>query len=111
MASDYNYCFTQIAEKDFDEILSYISNDLCNSSAAKNFYIKVFDSIERICTYPDMGENVTNKYLQDNSIRKILIDNYFLYYKYISEENCIYIVRIIYAPRNQENILKTIDKP
>ena len=36
-----NYDFTAAAENDIDEILSYLSIELANPFAAKNFYIEL----------------------------------------------------------------------
>lgn len=95
MASEYGYRFTRQAETDLSGILQYISEDLSNPSAATALGRKVFASIDDIRQFPQS--------------RRILIDNYILYYKAIDAEKIIYIVRIVYAKRNLDEICRELE--
>ena len=109
MASEYKYCFTKKAEADLDAILSYMVNDLCNAKAAKDFYNKIFGQLNNVCRFPDSGVLVDSEYLADKSIRRLLVDNYTVYYKCDDEACVIYIVRLIYSRRNFNEIVNTLD--
>ena len=52
---------------------------------------------------------VDNPFLADKDVRRILIDNYILYYKAIDAEKIIYIVRIMYAKRNLDEICRELE--
>ena len=104
----YNYVFTEKAAEDLDATLKYISEDLSNPSAAKNFFEKLFNLIEKIREYPQAGMVVDNEYLSDATIRKMLLDNYVIYYKEDAVAEQIAIVRIVYGKRNLAEIMKTI---
>ncbi len=93
-----------------DGILNYISEELCNTSAARDFFGKLFENIGVVCSFPETGAFVENEYLTDKSVRKLLIDNYICYYKADETEKVIYILRIVYARRNQNEIVRSIDK-
>jgi len=41
-------------------------------------------------------------------VRKLLVDNYIIYYKAHYDEKIISIVRIVYGKRNLDEILRTI---
>lgn len=108
MACEYSYRFAQSAERDLDEILRYISIDLANPVAAQGFGRKVFEKIDMIRTFPDSCELVDNEFLSDKAVRKLLVDNYVLYYKADYSERTIVIIRIVYGKRNLDEVLKTI---
>lgn len=110
MDCEYSYKFTETAENDLDGILRYITVDLCNPSAAKDFFEKLFDNIGVICSFPETGVIVENEYITDKSVRKLLIDNYICYYKAVDAEKTIYVLRIVYARRNQNEIVRSIDE-
>lgn len=108
MEFKYSYRFTEKAEQDFDEILRYISFDLANPIAAQNLGRKIFEKIDMIRAFPDSCTLVDNEFLSDKSVRKLLVDNYIIYYKAHFDEKMISIVRIIYGKRNLDETLKTI---
>ncbi|MGN0803920.1 MAG: type II toxin-antitoxin system RelE/ParE family toxin [Candidatus Coproplasma sp.] len=100
------YYFTEKAESDLEGILSYITNDLCSPMAARNLGRKIFESIDNVCLFPDSGVMVQNEFVKDAEVRRVLIDNYVLYYK--QKDNNVTILRIIYAKRNLDEIIKLI---
>ena len=108
MECKYSYRFTEKAEQDLDEILRYISVDLVNPTAAQNLGRKVFEKIDVVRTFPDSGAPVDNEFLADKAVRKLSVDNYIIYYKAHYDEKVISILRIVYAKRNLDEILKTM---
>ena len=104
----YDFLFTEKAEQDLDEILTYISNELCNKKATKDFFDKVFSAIDTLRACPKTGMVLDNEYVLDKSIRRVLIDNYVMYYKFDEANEKIIILRILYAKRNLTEILNTI---
>lgn len=108
MVFKYSYLFTEKAEQDFDEILRYISVDLANPIAAQNLGRKIFEKIDVVRSFPDLGAPLDNEFLSDKSVRKLLVDNYIIYYKTDYNEKIIYIIRVVYGKRNIDEILKTI---
>ena len=108
MDSNY-YKFTNKAMNDLDSIVKYISIDLHNSLAAKNFFTRVFENLERLCSFPESCSEIENEYIKTKDIRKMIIDNYLLIYKYLADDNCVVVLRIIYAKRDTSEILKSFD--
>ncbi|MCD8040133.1 MAG: type II toxin-antitoxin system RelE/ParE family toxin [Clostridia bacterium] len=109
MDSEYKYRFTDKAVSDLDEILSYITNELCNAKAAKDLYSEIFEQIDNVCQFPESGTLIENEYLADKTIRRFLVDNYTVYYKRDDEAAIIYIVRLAYSRRNLNEIIKTLN--
>lgn len=108
MDSKYNYILTELALKDLDDILQYISEDLSNKQAAQNLGKKVFETIDTIREFPKSGMCVDNEFVTDKTVRKVQIDNYLLYYNVADSQNMLYVLRIVYAKRNLDEILKNI---
>ena len=108
MDSKYSYNFTEKAERDFDEILRYISFDLANPIAAQNLGRKIFEKIDIVRSFPESCAIVDNEFLSDKTVRKLLVDNYIIYYKANHDEKIITIIRIVYGKRNLDEIIKTI---
>lgn len=108
MEFEYSYRFTEKAVQDFDEIIRYISIDLANPIAAQNLGKKVFEKIDVVREFPDSGAPIDNDFLSDKVVRKLLVDNYIIYYKAHYDEKIISIVRIVYGKRNLDEILRKI---
>jgi len=108
MEFEYSYRFTEKAVQDFDEILRCISVDLANPIAVQNLGKKVFEKIDVVRAFPDSGAPIDNEFLSDKTVRKLLVDNYIIYYKAHYDEKIISIVRIVYGKRNLDEILRTI---
>ena len=51
---------------------------------------------------------MSNDYLADKTIRKMIVDHYVVYYKAHHEEKMISIVRVVYGKRNLDEILRQI---
>lgn len=108
MAVDYSFKFTEKAEEDLNNILQYISNDLCNPTAAGVLAKKIFECIDNIRFFPESGLNVENEFLTDKTLRRVFVESYSIYYKSDDVNKIIYIIRLIYSKRSFDEIAKTI---
>lgn len=108
MESEYFYSFTDRAEQDLDGIMHYIAVELSNSAAADKLFSKIFESIDAIRAFPDSGLLVENEFLADKTVRRVLADNYIIYYKLSEEKKSVYVLRIVYGKRNLDDILQSI---
>lgn len=106
MDSKYSYRFTKQAIHDFEEILDYLYVNLENPIAAKNLQKKIFERIDLLRVFPDSGSSVNNEFLSDKTVRKVVVNNYIIYFKVHHDDEMITIVRIIYGKRNLDEILK-----
>ena len=108
MVFKYSYRFTENAEQDLEGILRYIAVELSNPVAAQNLGRKIFEKIDIVRDFPDSGTLVDNELLSDKEVRKLLADNYVIYYKVYYDKKIIFVVRIVYGKRNLDEIIKTI---
>lgn len=109
MESKFSFTFTKRADTDLDGIATYISLELCNPKAASDFMDKLETVIEETCTFPESGVLVDNEFLSGTDIRKKMIGNYIMYYLPDFAKKRIFILRIIYAGRNMDVILRQFD--
>ena len=89
----YNYQFTAHAEKDLNNILSYLEHNLTSHTAVRNFLEELRLTMENICLFPNSYKLIQNKYINNIAIRKALIMQYILYYSVDSINKKIIITR------------------
>ena len=109
MNCKYDCFITRHAEQDLDDIMQYIMSTLCNPSAARSLSAHIFDNIEHLSDFPHMGTPVENDYILDKSIRRLIVDDHIIYYKADDETRKIYIVRVVYGRRDQDEVLRTVN--
>ena len=107
MASN-GYKLTEIARRDLDETLDYISNVLFNPIAARDFFDKITEMIDTICAFPESCPIVENDFVVKTDIRKAFVGNYIMYYSFDKFEHMVWIIRIVYGRRNLEEILRSL---
>ncbi len=104
----YEYDFTELAEADIDDILFYITNELCNPKAAADFADELEKRLDDICKSPKNGRLVVNEFLKREDVRRFLVDNYIAYYIIDEVNSRIVLLRVVYSKRNQNEVLKEI---
>ena len=70
MDCEYHYRLTRRAEKELDDILDYIGNELDNAKAAAKLMEDIGRCMETVCVFPEGGALVTNAFLPRKIIRK-----------------------------------------
>ncbi len=108
MAVNYSFTFTEKAEEDLDGILQYISDELSNPTAASGLAQRIFECIDNVRAFSESGLIVENDFLSDKSIRKVLVENYSIYYKADDNLKTIYIIRLVYSKRDVNEVLKQL---
>jgi plasmid stabilization system protein ParE len=104
----YEYYLTQTAENDIDAVIRYISVDLSNPDAAKNFVDQLEELFEELCNTPKLGKTINNEFLRRNDVRLVHVKNYNIYYLINEMKSLVVILRIVYSGRDQDEILKMI---
>ena len=92
--------FSEHADVDLDDILLYISDELCAPQAAERFYLAVFDKLDFLCENPYMYPLHHNETLKAKGFRFIVISNYLLFYIINDIKNIVTIIRILYGKRD-----------
>jgi addiction module RelE/StbE family toxin len=103
--SSYNIEITEPAERDLFEIEYYISEELKEPDIAKKVIERISKVIFDLEEMPHRYSLVSDKRLATQGIRKLIVENYIVFY-YISEEcTTVTIIRILYSRRHWVNLL------
>ena len=101
----YKLEFLPIAKKDMDDIIYYISNNLKNSSAAKQLAKNFIEGANKIIDFP-YGFSVYQKFGSlKNEYRSIKIKKFLMFYTIDENKKIITIVRVLYQKMNINSIL------
>ena len=82
-----------LARRDFEEIFLYISIELSNCKATFNLIDEFENSLNNICYFPKLCPLVKNEYVNDKNIRKLVVNNYNVFYRFINDE--VQVVRVL----------------
>lgn len=101
------YCirYTQLAYEDLDEIDTYISNVLYNPQAAEKLLDEIEIAINHLKKFPYSGSKVEDAFLCSKGYRKLVVQNYLVFYLINGEQNKVIIMRILYGAREYHNLL------
>lgn len=94
---------TPAASNDLKDIKEYISQNLCNPTAAVRVVKNIINSYLRLTDTPYLGAQLSQKIDVNTPFRYIISGNYLIFYQIAND--IIEIHRIIYARRDYIKIL------
>lgn len=103
---EYEFELTEKANNDIEGILYYLSKRLMSPQSAAHFMDALMNGFNRICTFPESGEVLENKFVPTDMIRKSLIGRYVIYYLIMKRKKKILILRVSHELRDVRNILQ-----
>lgn len=104
-SGEYSLKFTSKAEEDLDEIYGYIANNLLAPEAAENLMDKIETGIMRLKAFPYSCSFVLDGPLRKRGYRKLIVDNYIVFYLVNEQERQVVIMRILYGASNYHTII------
>lgn len=102
----YTIHITSTAELDLEKAYDYIDLVLKNRQAANALLDEATKQINALATMPKKFSLIDDPVLKAYGIRFTMINNYHAFYIVSPENKHIIIIRILYAKRNWQNILK-----
>jgi addiction module RelE/StbE family toxin len=105
MANNLKLVLSESALSDLNSIMNYIANHLCNPTAALNFSDKLYHSLINACSFPESCPLTNNEYVNDKTLRRLIVDNYIAFYKVDTQNNQLIVIRILYGMQNFKDIL------
>ncbi|MBB6698769.1 type II toxin-antitoxin system RelE/ParE family toxin [Clostridium algidicarnis] len=102
--SMYDIQITEPAEKDLYEIGAYISKELLDPETVKRVISEIAKGVNSL---EDILRSVlvADDRLDYKGIRKIMVDNYIVFYIVTEESKTVTIIRILYSRRDWINLL------
>ena len=89
----YKVLRTESAERDLDEIISYLVEKLCNPPAAVELLSAIDATYTRLEETPFLYALCQHKLLSGRGYRKVFIRGYLLIYRVDEEQSIVYIER------------------
>ena len=94
----FNYVITDEAKTNFQKIYEYIVNNLCNKEAADRLTRAFEAAIENACIFP-------KSYAKYKSYRKIIVEDYLIFFKLHEEKKVIVIMHALYGAMDYDKCL------
>lgn len=101
----YDVLISEPAERDMAEILTYIKVNLCAPEAAKKLLAELKEQIMSLSTQPERCPLVLDEVLAQKGYRKLIVQNYIVFYIVSHEEKCVMVYRVLYGRRQWESLL------
>ena len=95
--------YIEEAKQDLIEIKRYIKYNLQEPDIVNKLISKIKNAIEDIKNNPEVYAIIDDDFIKKLEIRKIIVDNYIIFYRIKS--NTIEIVKVIYGRRNWIKLL------
>ncbi|MCH5139182.1 type II toxin-antitoxin system RelE/ParE family toxin [Clostridiaceae bacterium UIB06] len=103
--STYDIQITEPAEKDLYEIGAYISKELLEPDIAKKVILEIAKGINSLEDMPLRNALIDDERLSYKGIRKIMVDNYIVFYIVTEESKTVTIIRILCGRRDWMKLL------
>ncbi len=108
MDKEYKVHITKIALEHMEDIKQYIAYQLSAPQAAKNLILLMREAILSLKTMPLRNPLVDIEKWNQQGIRRMIVNNFFIYYWINEEKNLVYVTAVIYAKRDQLKQLERI---
>jgi addiction module RelE/StbE family toxin len=102
---NYKILMTQPARDDLKGIATYIVNKLSEPSIAKKLVGKIKEAVMSLSVMPTRHSLVADEKLAIQGIRKIMVDNYIVFYVVFDKDSTVTVLRILYGRRDWHNLL------
>lgn len=103
--SRYNIEITEPAERDLFEIANYIGKELLEPSIAAKVVNKIAESVFQLEEMPLRNALVTDERFAQLGFRKVVVDNFIVFYIVSEKRKIVTIIRILYGKRDWINLL------
>ncbi len=100
----YKVELSKESREDLIDIAKYIKYKLKEPNISKKLINKLQKNINNLEYNPEIYPIIKEQYLEKLKLRKLLIENYFIFYRI--KGHTVQIVRVMYARRNWNNLLK-----
>ena len=108
MADTYEVKITSQAQEQMAEIVDYISNELFAPEAAEHLLDRMENSILALAEFPERNQLIEEEPWKTHGIRKIVVNNFLVYYWINKPEKKVQVIAVIYAKRDQIEQLKNM---
>ncbi|MGB8451046.1 MAG: type II toxin-antitoxin system RelE/ParE family toxin [Anaerocolumna sp.] len=102
----YKLEYLPIARQDMMDIVRYISHELSNSGAAEKLACEMIEAVDRLTEFPYTNRVYYPIRPLKQEYRRLLVQNYIMFYYVDEEKKLITISRVIYAHRDYGKLIR-----
>ena len=102
----YKLEYLPVAQRDMVEIVRYISGELQNPVAAECLAMELVNAAESVLTFPYALPAYQPIRSLKREYRKILVQNFFVFYWVDEEKKLVTVARVVYAKRDISRLLE-----
>lgn len=99
---------TQDAENDLTEILDYISFVLLVPKVAIGYLAELREEMSKLSYRGASIAPVSQEPWHSRGIKKIPVENFYIYFRLDDDEKKVYVLNVVYAKRDQLDALKSM---
>ena len=105
----YKIIITPDAEEDLVELRNYIADVLLARDTARNYIRTIRKEIGSLSEMPARYKPVDDEPWHSRGIRRIMANNFFVYYRIDEDRKQVFILNVIYARRDQLRMLEQMN--
>ena len=102
----YKLEYLPVARRDMIEIVRYISQELQNPSAADQLAMELIEAGDSIPKFPYANPAFIPIRPLKHEYRKLLVQNYFMFYWVDEVKKLVTVARVVYARRDYKRLLE-----
>ncbi len=105
----YKIIITPDAEEDLVELRNYIADVLLARDTARNYIRTIRKEIGSLSEMPARYKPVDDEPWHSRGIRRIMANNFFVYYRIDEDRKQVFVLNVIYARRDQLRMLEQMN--
>lgn len=109
MIEPYEIIVTSDANDDLAALRDYIAVTLAARETARSYILAIRKEIASLAVMPERVKLVDTEPWRTRGFQRVLVRNFFVYYRIDETEKRVYILNVIYARRDQLNALRQRD--
>ena len=103
--AEYKIEITARAKQDLREIHAYIAGNLKEPKTAERLLDKIESEILTLNDMPLRHAVERDEHVRLRNLRKLIVDNYLVFYTVGKKTETVFIIRVLYARRDWVNLL------
>ena len=105
----YKIIITPDAEEDLVELRNYIADVLLARDTARNYIRTIRKENGSLSEMPARYKPVDDEPWHSRGIRRIMANNFFVYYRIDEDRKQVFVLNVIYARRDQLRMLEQMN--
>ena len=105
----YKIIITPDAEEDLFELRNYIADVLLARDTARYYIRTIRKEIATLSEMPARYKPVDDEPWHSRGIRRIMANNFFVYYRIDEDRKQVFVLNVIYARRDQLRMLEQMN--